>query len=79
MASPAEIFQDARFLAQERITDALLRALAMNSPDLLAAVRSILIDTEFSHSGKPGGHETVHEQIRKRLDAAAMFAAAHGG
>lgn len=78
MTSPAEIFQDARFLAQERITEALLRALALNSPDLRAAVRAILVDTGFGHSGKPDSQETVHQQIRKRLGMAAAVAAAYG-
>jgi hypothetical protein len=73
-----DIAQDARFLAQERIVDALLRALAIQQPELLNAVRSILIDTEFTHPGKPGEHETVHQQIRGRLDLASQFANAHG-
>jgi hypothetical protein len=70
--------QDARFLAQERIVDALLRALAIEQPELLKAVRSILIDTEFTHPGKPDEHETVHQQIKSRLDLASEFAIAHG-
>jgi hypothetical protein len=70
--------QDARFLAQERIVDALLRALAIEQPELLKAVRNILIDTEFTHAGKPGQHETVHQQIKSRLDLASQFAIAHG-
>ena len=69
---------DARFLAQERIVDALLRALALRQPDLLSAVRSILVDTEFTHAGKPRLFETVHQQIRKRLESAASFADGHG-
>ena len=73
-----DIAQDARFLAQERIVDALLRALALQQPQLLNAVRSILTDTEFTHPGKPGQQETVHEQIKSRLELAAEFAAAHG-
>lgn len=70
--------QDVRFLAQERIVDALLRALALKEPELLQAIRSILTDTEFTHAGKPGEHQTVHEQIRNRLDLASDFANAHG-
>jgi hypothetical protein len=73
-----DIAQDARFLAQERIVDALLRALAIREPELLEAVRSVLIDTEFSHAGKPEQHETVHQQIKSRLDQASSFASAHG-
>jgi len=73
-----DIAQDARFLAQERIVDALLRALAMQQPELLKGVRSILIDTEFTHPGKPEQHETVHQQIKSRLDRASEFAALHG-
>ena len=73
-----DIALDARFLAQERIVDALLRALAIQQPELLSAVRSILVDTEFSHSGKPGEHETVHQQIKTRLELASQFADAHG-
>ena len=69
---------DARLLAQERIVDALLRALALEQPNLLNTVRSILIDTEFTHSGKPGQEETVHEQIRNRIDRATRFATEHG-
>lgn len=69
---------DARFLAQERIVDALLRALALNQPDLLNAVRNILVDTEFTHTGKPGLYETVHQQIGNRIDQAARFADQHG-
>ena len=69
---------DARFLVQERIVDALLRAFALKEPELLTVIRSILIDTEFTHSGKPGEHETVREQIRNRLDLASDFANAHG-
>jgi hypothetical protein len=70
--------QDARFLAQERIVDALLRALAIQEPALLSAVREILVDTELSHTGKPAEHETVHQQIKSRLDDASHFAKAHG-
>lgn len=70
--------QDARFLAQERIVDALLRALALNQPDLLSTVRDILVATEFTHTGKPGLHETVHQQIGNRLDQAARFADQYG-
>jgi hypothetical protein len=70
--------QDARFLAQERILDALLRALAIQEPGLLNTVRSILTDTEFSHAGKPGQEESVHHQIQSRLRLAAEFATAHG-
>lgn len=78
MTSPYDAAQDARFLTQERIVDALLRALALKQPDLLQAMRSILVDTKFTHSGKPDQNETVHEQIRKRIDLAAGFAADHG-
>ncbi len=70
--------QDARALAQERILDALLRSLALEQPSLLERVRSILIDTEFTHTGKPTPGETVHEQIQNRISAAEQFAAAHG-
>lgn len=73
-----DIAQDARFLAQERIVDALLRALAIEQPRLLDAVRSILTDTEFTHSGKPGEQETVHQQIKNRIELAEQFASAHG-
>jgi hypothetical protein len=72
-SSPAEDV-DARFLAQERIVDALLRALALRHPDLLATVRAILTDTELTHGGKPIQHETAHQQIHKRLESAAYFA-----
>lgn len=74
----AKTAEDARFLVQERIVDALLRALALKEPELLTVIRNILIDTEFTHSGKPGEHETVREQIRNRLDLASDFANAHG-
>ena len=77
-ATSKDIAQDARFLAQERIVDALLRALAIQEPALLDAVRNVLIDTEFTHTGKPEQHETVHEQIKSRLDHASTFANAHG-
>ena len=73
-----DIAQDARFLAQERIVDALLRALAIQHPELLDTVRGVLIDTEFTHAGKPEEHETVHQQIKSRLDHASRFASAHG-
>jgi hypothetical protein len=76
--TPYEDGLDARFLAQERIVDALLRALALKQPQLLTAVHNILIDTEFTHTGKPGQDETVHEQIRKRIEQAASFANQHG-
>lgn len=75
---PINTPQDARFLAQERIVDALLRALAIEQPRLLEAIREILIDTEFSHSGKPDDDSTTHQQIKGRLDDAANFAQAHG-
>ncbi|MET3525495.1 MULTISPECIES: hypothetical protein [Phenylobacterium] len=78
MMTTKDIALDARFLAQERIVDALLRALAIRQPELLSAIRGILVDTEFSHSGKPGEHETVHQQIKSRLDLASQFADAHG-
>ena len=77
-STSTDIAQDARFLAQERIVDALLRALAIEQPRLLDAVRSILTDTEFSHVGKPGEQETVHQQIKSRLELAEQFASAHG-
>jgi len=70
--------EDTRFLAQERIVDALLRALAIRQPELLNAVRNILVDTEFTHPGKPEEHATVHEQIKSRLELASQFAVAHG-
>ena len=73
-----DLAQDARFLAQERIVDALLRALAIQQPQLLNAVRGILTDTEFTHPGKPQQQDTVHEQIKNRLELAEDFAAAHG-
>ena len=73
-----EMAQDARFLAQERIVDALLRALAIDQPTLLNTVRSILIDTEFTHVGKPDADQSVHQQIRSRLSLAASFASDHG-
>ncbi len=73
-----DVAQDARFLAQERIVDALLRALAIQQPQLLNAVRNILTDTQFTHPGKPGQQETVHEQIKSRIELAAQFASAHG-
>ena len=69
---------DARFLAQERIVDALLRALALTQPELLNAVRAVLVDTEFTHAGKPEQSETVHQQIRRRLAGASAFAADRG-
>ncbi len=67
--------QDARFLAQERIVDALLRALAIEQPKLLDAIRQILVETEFSHPGKPDQHDTVHQQIKHRLERAAQLPA----
>ena len=73
-----EIALDARFLAQERIVDALLRALALRQPELLSTVRSILIDTEYTHAGKPAHDETSHQQITARIDLASAFAAEHG-
>ncbi|HLK23202.1 MAG TPA: hypothetical protein VKT30_00945 [Caulobacteraceae bacterium] len=76
--SPIEDME-ARFLAQERIVDALLRALAVGQPELLDTVRGVLVDTEFTHAGKPEQFATVHQQIRKRLEGAAAFAAEHGG
>ncbi|USQ96131.1 hypothetical protein [Caulobacter sp. RL271] len=75
---PINAPQDARFLAQERIVDALLRALSIEQPRLLEAIREILVDTEFSHAGKPGVDSTTHQQIKRRLDDAATFARAHG-
>jgi hypothetical protein len=69
---------DARFLAQERIVDALLRALALEQPALLATVRNILIDTEFTHQGKPEADMSVNQQIQSRLLEAARFAKDHG-
>ena len=73
-----DISHDARFLAQERIVDALLRSLALQQPQLLQTMRDILVDTEFTHSGTPEASETVHQQIDRRIDAAARFAQAHG-
>jgi len=70
--------QNERFLCQERILDALLKALALEQPRLLEAVRQILIDTEFTHPGAPRQDETTHQQIRARMDSAARFAEAHG-
>jgi hypothetical protein len=78
LPTPKDIAQDARLLAQERIVDALLRALAIQQPELLDAVRNVLTDTEFTHSGKPAWDETVYQQIKSRLDLAAKFANAHG-
>ncbi|HLI67982.1 MAG TPA: hypothetical protein VKU90_16580 [Caulobacteraceae bacterium] len=79
LATPdVDVDLDARFLAQERIVDALLRALALNQPDLLSAIQNILVDTEFTHAGKPDQDETVHQQIGKRIRLAADFAAQYG-
>ena len=78
MATLKDIALDARFLAQERIVDALLRALAMRQPELLSAVRGILVDTDLTHAGKPGRDETVHQQITSRLDLASSLAVEHG-
>ena len=79
MSDAASNAQDARALAQERILDALLRALALEQPSLLQRIRSILIDTEFTHSGKPGLGDTVHEQIQSRIAMAERFATEHNG
>lgn len=70
--------QDARFLAQERIVDALLRALALQQPELMGVLRGILLDTEMTHTGKPSADESVHQQIRNRIRLASDFAEAHG-
>ena len=77
--APSPAAQDARFLAQERIVDALLRALALDQPQLLSTMRSILVDTQFTHVGKPDEDATVHQQIRNRLAAASEFSGAHRG
>lgn len=69
---------DVRALAQERLLDALLRALAIEQPRLLATLRGILVDTEFTHPGKPEVGQSVHQQIRARLEGAAQFASDHG-
>ena len=69
---------DVRALAQERLLDALLRALAIEQPSLLSTLRGILVDTEFTHPGKPEVGQSVHHQIRARLGAAAQFASDHG-
>ena len=79
MTSEKDRAVDARQLAQERIVDALLRALAIDQPHLLQTVRSILIDTEFTHSGKPELDQSVHEQIQQRLSQAGSFVREHGG
>lgn len=73
-----EIRQDTRYLAQERIVDALLSALALQQPELLRTIRDILVDTELTHAGKPEASETVHQQITKRIENAAAFAETHG-
>ncbi|HEV2363622.1 MAG TPA: hypothetical protein VGS12_05410 [Caulobacteraceae bacterium] len=75
---PDALDQDVRFLAEERIVDALLRALALKQPDLIQTLRSILIDTQFSHSGKPSPGKSLEDQIRSRIDMAADFADQHG-
>lgn len=69
---------DVRALAQERLLDALLRALAIEQPRLLSTLRGILVDTEFTHPGKPEMGQSVHQQIRARLEGAAQFASDHG-
>lgn len=69
---------DVRALAQERLLDALLRALAIEQPRLLSTLRGILVDTEFTHPGKPELGQSVHQQIRARLEGAAQFASDHG-
>jgi len=79
MSDPKQLAQDARALAQERLMDALLRALALEQPHLLDRIRSVLVDTEYTHTGKPGQDESVHQQINGRIAAAARFAAEHGG
>lgn len=70
--------EDTRSLAQERILDALLRALALEQPKLLGVVRSVLVDTEFTHPGKPGIDQSVHQQIQSRIRQAEDFAREHG-
>jgi hypothetical protein len=78
VSPPKDVALDARFLAQERIVDALLRALAIREPELLSEVHNILIDTELTHAGKPARDETVHQQITSRLELASSFAVDHG-
>ena len=70
--------RDVRALAQERLLDALLRALALEEPRLLQRMRDILTDTEVTHTGKPSDDGTLQQQIRRRLDLASRFAVAHG-
>lgn len=70
--------QDVRFLAQERILDALLRALALEQPRLINTLKAVLSDTELTHTGKPDSSHGLHQQIRDRVDSAASFAADHG-
>ena len=67
-----------RFLAQERLLDALIRSLALDQPKLIATLRSILVDTEFTHPGKPDVDHGLHQQIRERIEAASGFAEKHG-
>lgn len=51
MSEQSDRALEARTMSLERILDALLRALALEQPTLLERVRSILLDTEFTHAG----------------------------
>ena len=78
MQNDEAAINDVRALAQERLFDALLRALAIEQPRLLSTLRDILVDTEFSHPGKPEVGQSVQQQIRARLEGATKFASDHG-
>ncbi len=78
MSETYSVPTDARFTAQERILDALLRVLALRDPALLEAVKTVLLDTAFTHPGTPDEAETVQQQVRRRLTEARAFAEAHG-
>ena len=70
--------QNTRFLAQERILDALLRTLALEQPGLIGTLKNVLSDTEFTHSGRPDDSHGLHQQIRDRIEGALSFSREHG-
>ncbi|MBC6982218.1 hypothetical protein [Caulobacter sp. 17J80-11] len=70
---------DARFLAQERIVDALIRVLSLRHPELLDELNDVLSDTAHTHAGTPSEDESVQHQVRRRLAEAQQFTSAYGG
>ena len=64
---------EARLIAQERLLNALIAVAATRDPGLLDAMRSALIDNNFSRNEAPPEGASVLQHISFRLNCIEAF------